>query len=101
MPARITAKFNGQCAGGCGKPTLKGSTIEYDYQTKQVWHLQCAPGVGNPREPSDDPYGASAGESAVELAERLHYKPHAEAMGTDWVLLLLHIQARSPATRWD
>ncbi len=72
----MTARFNGKCAG-CGTPTLKDSTIEYEYETKRAFHPECAPGVGNPRESTDDPYGGSAGESVVELAERLGFRKFA------------------------
>lgn len=64
--SRITARFNGKCAGSCGKPTLQGSTIEYDYESKKVWHPECAPGVGNPKETFNQP-----DESASKLADRL------------------------------
>ncbi len=94
---RMTAKWNGTCPG-CKKPTLKDSTIEYDYETKKAWHPECRPGVGNPREVIGE-YDSE--QSGLALAEQLHFVPHADAMDPDRPLFLLSSSGGSPATRWD
>jgi len=97
---RITAKWNGKCAG-CGKPTLKDSTIEYDWEKKLAYHPECRPGVGSSSGRSYDDPGYESGESAVELAERLRFVPHSEAVRPDRPLFLLSSSSRSAAARWD
>ncbi len=95
---RITAKWNGKCAG-CGKPTIKDSTVEYDWEAKKAYHPECRPGVGNPRA-YDDP-GEESGDSAAELADRLRFVSHAEAIRPDRPLFLLSSSDRGAAARWD
>lgn len=59
----ITARFAGKCAG-CGKPTPRGSEI--DYVEKKAFHPACAPTdlLGDACAPDPD---------RIVLAERLGY----------------------------
>lgn len=69
----MIAKYPARCSR-CGKPITIGVDT-YDYESKKSYHQSCE---------------TDAGESHGQLADKLGFLDHAEALSTDWPLLLLY-----------
>jgi hypothetical protein len=56
----MTARYRGECAGGCGRPILPGQRIYWDRPRRAAWHLACAQDAADPDPYAGDPEAAAA-----------------------------------------